>query len=222
MYRDRYDNEVTASSQAAVDAYIDGVDLILAAQAGADTALERAIAEDPAFALAHAALARYLQMMARPAEAVAAMYKARTLSGTVTPRERAHISIIGHLIDGNGAKAFEEITRHVADYPRDALAVQPCAGVFSLIGFSGRSGREAENLAFFTALKPAYGEDWWFETILAFSQIEVGQLVQGEKTIERAFAANPANGNAAHYKGHFHYEVGDCATGRAFTRDWRK
>jgi Tfp pilus assembly protein PilF len=219
--QDRYGNIVSSTSQAAVDAYVDGVDLFLAAQANGDVAFERAIAEDPSFALAHAGLARFLHSIARLTEAKAALEKARALAPKASAREQAHISILRHVIEGRGAQAFEEINTHIGDHPRDAMAVQPCAGVFSLIGFSGRSGREAESLAFFTALQPAYGTDWWFDSILAFAQTESGQLAQAEITTERAYRANPDNANSAHYKSHFHYEVGDAVTGRKFLKEWR-
>lgn len=221
MKKDRYGNTLSSSSQVAVDAYVEGVDLFLAAQAGGDAAFERAIVEDPSFALAHVGLARFLQTIARPAEAKAALAKARALAPNTSAREQAQISIIGHVIEGRGAKAYDEINRHVHEFPRDAMAVQPCAGVFSLIGFSGRDGREAESLAFFTALQPAYGDDWWFDSILAFAQTEVGQLAQAEITTERAYQANPTNANSAHYKSHFHYEVGDAKAGHRFLKEWR-
>lgn len=220
--QDRYGNEVSTASHAALAAYDEGLELFLAAQVGPDEAFAKAAAEDPSFALAHLAQARSLQMLARPAEAKAALQRARDLADGVSAREQAQISILGHVIEGRGAQAYLEILAHVGDHPRDVMAIQPCAGVFSLIGFSGKEGREAESLAFFNALKPVYGDDWWFLSVLGFSQIEVGQLDQGEKTINAAFDANPKNGNAAHYKAHFHYEAGEAEAGRAFIHDWIK
>jgi len=222
MKRDRYGNDCSTASAAAMEAYIEGVDLFLAAQAGPEIAFERAVQEDPSFALAHAALARSLQTIARPAEAMGALTTARSLAPHVTARERAHISVLGHVISGKGTLAYPEICEHIKEYPRDVMVVQPCAGVFGLIGFSGRPGREAENLAFFGSLHPAYGADWWFESVLAFAQVEVGQLAQAAITTERAYIANPANGNSAHYKAHYHYEAGEGEAGRAFIGDWRR
>ncbi|MCF8468363.1 MAG: hypothetical protein K9G33_13250 [Sneathiella sp.] len=218
--QDRYGNEVSTGSRAALDAYVEGVDLFLAAQAGAGAAFERAIAEDPYFALAHAALARHHQMYARPMEAVKAMISARELGAGYTAREQSHISIIGSLIDGNSARAYTGILTHIADYPRDPLILQPCAGVFSLIAFSGRVGRDAETFAFFDHLRPQLEYDWWFDCVYAFSLIELGRLGDAETIIERSYAANPANANAAHYKGHFHYEAGEHAEGWEFVKAW--
>lgn len=219
--QDRYGNEVSTGSRSALDAYVEGVDLFLSAQAGAEAAFERAIAEDPSFALAHAALARHHQMYARPLEAMKAMISARELGAGFTVREQAHIAIIGQLIDGNSPAAYDAIRAHAADYPRDLIALQPCAGVFSLIAFSGRVGREAETFAFFDNLRPALEKNWWFDTALAFALVELGRLGEAEPILERAYAANPANANAAHYKAHYHYEAGEHKEGLEFLRAWR-
>lgn len=221
MLRDRYGNEVGTSSKSALDNYVEGVDLFLAAQAGADTAFERAVVADESFALAHAALARSLQMMGRPADAADAITRARPCSDGLSVREQGHLAVLSHLIEGNGPAAYAAVLDHVADYPRDALIVQPCCGVFGLIGFSGAAGREAEQLAFLSSLAPHLAGEWWFDCQYAFAQVEVGQLDRAQKTIERGFAANRSNANGAHIQAHVFYECGDNAAGRALVENWR-
>jgi len=221
MLTDRYGNELSTTSLAAIDAYDEGLELYLAGQYGADLAFARAAEEDPSFALAHAALARSYHAVGRGADVAAPLGQARSLAAGLTAREAAHLSILGHVMEGRGAQAYQEIRSHVASHPRDTLAVQPCAGVFSLIGFSGREGREAESLAFFSTLAPAYGDDWWFLSVLGFAQVETGQLAAGEATLQKSYDGNPLNANAAHYTAHFHYENGDRDNGRAFIHDWR-
>lgn len=218
--QDHYGNEVSTGSRAALDAYVEGVDLFLAAEAGAGAAFERAIAHDPSFALAHAALARHHQMYAEPMEAVKSMISARELGAGYTVREQSHVAIIGHLIDGNGARAYRDIKTHIQDYPRDMLTLQPCAGVFSLIAFSGRASREAETFAFFDHLKGAFDQDWWFDCVYGFALTELGRLSEAEPIMERSCRANPSNANAAHYKAHYLYEAGEHAAGRDFVHDW--
>ncbi len=220
--QDRYGNEVSTGSRAALDAYIEGVDHFLAAQVAAEEALKRAVAHDPSFALAHAALARYYQMTAQPTEALKSMISARELGAGFTPRERAHVAIVGQLIDGNGAAAYADIKQHVADHPRDVMMLQPCAGVFSLIAFSGRPSRDAETFAFFDNLKHHFDNDWWFDCVMAFALSEIGRLDEAKPIIERSFDNNPANANAAHYKAHFLYECGAHEEGRSFIHDWLK
>jgi hypothetical protein len=88
MLTDRFDLPVTCAA-AAVDDYVAAVDLLLSAWPGADALLDRALAADPDFALAHIARARLLQLQARMAEAQAAAADARSRADRVTARERA-------------------------------------------------------------------------------------------------------------------------------------
>ncbi len=222
MLNDRYDDPLTTTSQSARDAYIEGVDSILSANAGGGRVLQRAIEADDGFALAHVALARTLQISARGAEAVEAMTKARALTAGTSDREKGHIAMLGHLIDGDGPSAYAAAIDHLAAYPRDALIAQPLTGVFGLIGFSGLAGREAEQLAFLARLAPHYGEDWWFGTQFAFAQIEVGQADRASRTIKRALDSNPRSAHGAHVRAHVHYERGESEAGLLFLREWRQ
>src|SRR4051812_5072655 len=100
MTVDRYGLELTTASQAARDAYVEGVDLFLSANFGSEAAFNRAITADPSFALAHAALARTLQLYAKPDAAKAAASRARELGKDLPPRERANMEMLAGLVDG--------------------------------------------------------------------------------------------------------------------------
>src|SRR6266851_1240446 len=91
---DRFGLPLTTSSAKAAARYIAAVDLLLSANLGAEEQLERAVAADPDFALAHIARARLLQLRARMPEARAAAAQARSLCDGVTARERQHIDAI--------------------------------------------------------------------------------------------------------------------------------
>lgn len=224
MLHDRYGNPVTTASPEARDAYVAGVDLFLAGQVGVADAFERAIAADPSFALAHGALARahHVRGDLAAARAARAGLDDGAAGDSLTRRERSHLAVIDLLLAGDGAGAYGAILAHLAEHPRDVMMVQPCAGVFSLIGFSGQAGREAEQLAFMAALAPHYGGDWWHGTQLAFAQGEAGQLDRARDTIEHAFAANPRNAHAAHVRAHVQYERGEHAEGRRLVEDWHR
>ena len=73
MNRDRYDLPLTTASDKAARHYRDGVDCMLSAWRGAEDAFDKAIAEDPGFALAHIGRARLhqLNMESRQARAMA-------------------------------------------------------------------------------------------------------------------------------------------------------
>lgn len=222
MLTDRYDNPISTSSTAAHAAYQRGMDEFLAAGPGGEAAFREAIVADEGMAVAHIALARQLQMLARGPEALEALGRARALSGGVTEQEAGHINALGLLIEGKGPEAYKAIRAHCDLYPRDAMVAQTCIGVFGLIGFSGQPGREAEQLAFTSTLLPHYGEDWWFLGGHAFAQVEAGQVAKAAETVERSLAQQPRNANSAHYKAHIHYEAGESAAGLAYIADWRR
>ena len=60
MLADRYGLGVSTTSADALDAYVQGCDLVLDPYPGAAAAFDRAIAADPGFALAHAGKALWL------------------------------------------------------------------------------------------------------------------------------------------------------------------
>lgn len=222
MLADRYDNPLSTASVAARDAYDTGMDRVLSASAGAEAAFREAIAADEGFALAHVGLARTLQILGRGNEVKAPLERARALAAGTTARERSHIEAFGLVCTGQGAAGLEAIRGHVASWPRDAMMLAPATSVFGLIGFSGKAGREAAQLALLEPLEAQYGDDWWFRTVFAFAQIELGQFERGRANIDKALAAFGRNAHAAHIKAHLHYEQGEREAGRAFLADWAR
>jgi hypothetical protein len=222
MLRDRYDCELSTTSLAARDAYVTGCDLLLSANPGGELLFERAIAEDEAFLLGHAALARSLQGIGRPQDGKACLARAQHLVSRATDREKSQFSIVENLLDGRSTVALEEIYRHVQSWPRDAMALAPATGVFGLIGFSGKTGREQAQLEMLQPLAIHYGNDWWFLGALAFSEIEQGLLDVGRAHVEMSLRGNSRNANAAHVSAHGYYESGDVSDGIRFLRDWLK
>lgn len=221
MFKDRYGNPVTAASTEALDAYQHGFDLFLSAEAGVPEALRAAIALDPNMAGAHLALARYYQSYMKRDLVAEHLAAARAAEG-LTAQEQGQVHALGLLLEGRGPEAFAAIKAHLTEHPRDALVAQPCIGVFGMIGFSGQPGREAEQLAFTTALAPHYGDDWWFLAGHAFAQMEAGRTGPAADSIERSLAMRPRSGNGAHYRSHLYYEVGEISAGYNYLREWQK
>ncbi|MEO1550844.1 MAG: tetratricopeptide repeat protein [Pseudomonadota bacterium] len=217
---DRYDNILSTDSEPAADAYGRGLDLFLEGRHGALAAFEEAVAADGAFALGEAALARAAMMDGDMPRAKQAISRAKALSTGATARERSQIEILDVLLSGQSAEARERVQIHVRAYPRDAMCAQLCTNVFGLIGFSGEVGREAELLAFTSALLPHYGEDWWMMSMHALSLCETGQIAASLSLMERSLALNPRNAQAAHFKAHAQYEAGETEAGRAYLGGW--
>jgi len=178
------------------------------------------VSADPQFALGHAALARAKMMAGDMAGAKASIADAEKYVASTAPREQAHVALFALLLSGQAAETRKRVMAHVQEYPRDALCAQMCTNVFGLIGFSGEVGREAELLAFTSALLPHYGEDWWMMSMQALSLCETGQIDASLTLMERSLALNPRNAQAAHFKAHAQYEAGETAAGRAFLSDW--
>ncbi len=224
MLQDRYGNDLSTTSATARDAYVEGMDRFLSSAPEVEEAYQQALQADPNFALAHLGITRNRQANGDGAGGREALAQARSAATTagLSPREQRHLNQRGLLIDGKGSDAYTAARAHLMDHPRDALVAQTCLGVFGLIGFSGRPGREAENLSLAEYLAPHFGDDWWFLCILAFAQMEARQPGPAEPNIERSMELHPRNANGAHYRGHHYYEVGERQTGYAYLSDWRK
>jgi len=222
MLKDRYGYDLTTASSAARDAYVLGLDRLLSADAKIENAFRDAVAADPNFALAHIALARTLQVLGRGGETKSLFERALELAPRTSEREQSQIAIFAKILSGQGGVAVPMILEHMKKWPRDAMALAPITGVFGLIGFSGKSGREAEQLAVLQPFASAYGDDWWFRTVLAFAEIEMHDFDNGLRNIETALRGNPRNAHAAHIRAHLHYELGERGEGLSFLTQWAK
>jgi hypothetical protein len=160
MLRDRDGNGISTASVAARDAYVAGVEAMLSTQLGAATALRRAVDEDPGFVAGHVALARAQQMAGRMGEARESLAAARAGLEGATSRERSQFGIYETLLAGDAMGALSKVRAHVAEWPRDSMALSPACGVFGLIGCSGLAGRERAQLELLAPLAGAYGDDW--------------------------------------------------------------
>jgi tetratricopeptide (TPR) repeat protein len=220
MEADRYGLALATSSPQAAAAYRAGVDLLLSAYPGAEARLQEAIGHDPGFALAHAALARHLQIYGRIGEARETIAQARRLVAGAAARERAHVGVLGLAIDGQAIKALEALLAHLEAHPRDALAFSLALGAFGLYGFSGRADHDAARLALCRRMEKHYGDDWWFLTHLGWSHTEAGVLAAGRRITERALELRRENAHGAHAYVHYFVEAGAGRDGERFVEGW--
>jgi len=220
MLADRYGLHLSTASQAARDAYLAGADCILAGTAGWREHLGRAIAADPAFAVAQVALARglFLDAEIKPAREAAA--RARELAAGATPREQSHVDAIALALEGKPVESLAATRAHVVEWPRDAMVLALATGVFGLVGFSGRREREEELYQLLSGLAPAYGHDWWFGSVHAFAASESGRRHEAWRLIESSMASNPGNAHGAHIKTHVLHEMGEMRRALDFLEGW--
>ena len=220
MLEDRYGLPLSITSAAARDAYVVGVDAILSATGDALGPLNKALELEPGFALALSAKARFLQVSGDARGAREAGAQAMDMAASASDRERSHANIFNLLTSGRGPDALALTREHVAQFPRDGFALSPSCSVFGLIGFSGRAGREPEQLELLEPLVQHYGDDWWFLTVYAFALVELGQWQRGRELVERALAANPDSAHTAHVLAHALYEGGEDRACADYLAKW--
>lgn len=220
MLADRYGLTLTTSLPEARDAYVEGIDHILAATFGANDAFTASVAADPGFALGHVGLARARMYDGDMPGAKEAIASALSCASGLTKREHSHLSVFDLLFQGRASEARGAVLEHSANHPRDVLVAQICTNIFGLIGMSGEPGRESIQLAYTTKLFNALGDDWWILSVHGQALCEVGRLDEAMAVMDRSLALNNANANASHFKAHTLYEQGSGEAGRAYLAYW--
>jgi len=219
MPNDRYGLSLTTTPPTAA-VYVDAVDRLLAAREGALEGFDRALAADPGFALAHIGRSRSLLVAGRGPEGRAAAAAALARAGGLERRERRHVEALAAAATGPGDRALALIREHLAEFPRDVVALAAANGIYGLIGVSGRQERNEDMLALLDGLAPAYGEDWWFLGAHGFARTEALGWKEGAPLIERSIALEARNAHAAHAWAHVLYERGDDESGARFVEGW--
>jgi tetratricopeptide (TPR) repeat protein len=220
MLADRYGLALSTGSAIARDAYVQACDLALTLYPGAVESYDRAIANDPGFALAHAGKAQVLMRQGDVAAARTALAAAKTAAAGLLEREASHVAFFDLVFSGQTDAAITVLHEHLAAWPRDALVVATAANPNGLIGGSGRIGQKHQIAVLMDNLAPHYGDDYWFLAYHAMALSEDGQLAAARPKIERSVAMNPRNAHGAHGFAHVCYESGEPDTARAFLSPW--
>jgi hypothetical protein len=105
MLTDGYELPLSTASTVARDAYVQGCGLALTSYPGAAAALDRAIAADPGFAMAHAAKAQVLIREGNVAAARAALATTKDLAADLPAREASHIACFDTVFTGRSNAA---------------------------------------------------------------------------------------------------------------------
>jgi len=75
-------------------------------------------------------------------------------------------------------------------------------------------------VAFMERLAPAYGDDWWYRSALAFTYHEVDRFEESRRLSEASLRQYPRNAHASHNLAHIAFETLDVEAGAAFLDDW--
>jgi tetratricopeptide (TPR) repeat protein len=214
---DRYGLQVTTSSAVAAERFQDGMDKLLSYGPGAEESFSAALEADPGLAVAHSGIALLALVQGDATTARAAAGRARETVAGATRRERQHVEALSALIAGETARGLALVDEHVAEFPRDAVLVNQAGNAIAL---AGRSDREEHRVAFIERLAPAYGDDWWFQSALAFAYHEVDRFEESRRLSERSLQQYPRNANAVHNLAHIAFETLDTEAGAAFLEGW--
>ena len=220
MLTDRYGLAVGTCSASARDAYVEGVELLLAACPGGAAAFDRALKDDSAFVLAHLGKARAMHLAGNVPAMRESFERAEVLLDAAADRERSQFDVFRRLFAGNAAGALAAVRSHMSIWPRDALILGLAANQSGLIGISGLAGREHDLADFLGRLAPEYGIDWFFDGHYAMALSEIGRREEARPRAERSLAQRSLNGYGAHAFAHLCYESGDLDAGVAFLREW--
>ena len=218
-FTDRYGLTVTTDSSVAFERFQEGMDHLLAYGPEGETRLAQAVEADPGLAVAHTGRALLALVAGDAAAARAAMARARETVGGASRRERQHVEALDAFVGGESARGFALADEHVKDFPRDAVLVNQ---VSSAIALAGAADREEYRVAFMERLAPAYGDDWWYQSALAFTYHEVDRFDESRRLSEASLQKYPRNAHAAHNLAHISLETLDCEAGApSSTSGWR-
>ncbi|GAB3282099.1 FAD/NAD(P)-binding protein [Kineosporia babensis] len=195
-----------------------GLERVMRLQAGAEDLLREATEHDPDFALAHAALAMLGHEAGATADVQASLAEAKravTIKGD--DRERSFVDVIDRRVSDVRRSGAQALINHIAIYPRDVLAV---SAAVPTIAFSGVTDLQQEAWALVEGLAPAYGDHWWYISLLAFTRQEQSRFEEAALLAESALACEPSSGHAVHAQTHVMYETGQHDEGRVWLDHW--
>jgi tetratricopeptide (TPR) repeat protein len=214
MFKDRYGLPLTTASQAAADAYVEGIDLLLSQNPDPGERFLSAIAHDDGFAMAHVALGLYQQLRADMPGANAAFARARERTGGTSAREQSLIAAVtkpaapGTSARGGALDAIPMLEQHLDEFPRDYLAVNRLT---QTLFFSGLPKAREQAKTVLDRSAPFLSDDWAFLGGHAFILEEFRHYDEASDRSERALELYPRYAGATHVVAHVNYET--CSHG---------
>ena len=215
--RDPLGLPLSTTAEAAA-AYNLGLDRVMRLQSGAEDLIREAVTLDPGFAVGHAALAMLGHESGADCDVDAALTAAQEAARRrADERERSFVEVVTRRVAdvrGSGAQA---LVSHLAQFPRDVLAA---SAAVPTIAFSGVTDVQQEAWELVEGLAPAYGDHWWYISLLAFTRQDQSRFDEAGMLAESALSCEPASGHAVHAQTHVLYETGQHEGGRVWLDHW--
>jgi len=206
MQTDRYGLPLSTSSQAAADAFIEGVDLMLSNNPDPAACFQAAIEADDGFAMAHATLGMQLQLRMDAQGAKVELDRARELMDGTSEREQSLIDAVarpGFVGRGGPMEALPLLEEHIDRFPRDYLAANRYT---QTLFFSGQPEARERARARMEKLEPVLSDDWAYLGGYSFILEEHAEYDAAQRLSERSLELYPRNAGAAHVVSHVNYE----------------
>ncbi|KRF16689.1 hypothetical protein ASG90_10555 [Nocardioides sp. Soil797] len=206
----------TTAEAAAV--YNAGLERVMKVQSGGEELIREASQLDPDFALAHAALAMLGHEAGADADVKASLDAARrAVRKRGDDRERSLVDVVGLRVKDVRRTGAQALMAHISEHPRDVLAV---SAAVPTIAFSGVTDVQQEAWDLVDGLAPAYGDHWWYISLLAFTRQDQSRFDEAGLLAESALSCEPSSGHAVHAQTHVLYETGQHETGRVWLDHW--
>jgi uncharacterized NAD(P)/FAD-binding protein YdhS len=215
--RDPLGLPLSTTAEAAA-AYNAGLERLMRLQSGADERLLEAVALDPEFAVGHAALAMLGHEGGAAVDVTASLDAAQQAARErADDRERSLVDVVSRRVRDVRNSGATALMNHIAQHPRDVLAV---SAAVPTIAFSGVTDIQQEAWELVEGLAPAYGDHWWYISLLAFTRQDQARFDDAGLLAESALACEPTSGHAVHAQTHVMYETGRHEAGRAWLDNW--
>ena len=215
--RDPLGLPLSTTAEAAA-AYNAGLERLMRLQDDVEVPLREAVAHDPDFALGHATLALLGHEAGADADVQASLEAAqRAVVTRGDERERSLVDVVAHRVRDVRHKGARALMNHLATHPRDILAV---SAAVPTIAFSGVTDVQQEAWDLVEGLAPAYGDHWWYISLLAFTRQDQGRFEEAGLLAESALSCEPSSGHAVHALTHVMYETGQHESGRVWLDHW--
>jgi uncharacterized NAD(P)/FAD-binding protein YdhS len=215
--RDPLGLALSTTAEAAA-AYNAGLERLMRLQSGADEKLVEAVTLDPDFAVAHAALAMLGHEGGSSIDVATSLEAARrAVRARGDDRERSLVDVVGRRVEDVRNSGATALMNHIAQHPRDVLAV---SAAVPTIAFSGVTDIQQEAWELVEGLAPAYGDHWWYISLLAFTRQDQSRFDDAGLLAESALECEPTSGHAVHAQTHVMYETGRHEAGRAWLDHW--
>ncbi|WP_103959769.1 tetratricopeptide repeat protein [Nonomuraea solani] len=227
MTHDQHGLAMTGAGAAAVRHYDRAIDELLHFRVEVDAEANAALAESPDFAMGNV-LAAYLGLLtteaedARTARARFGAFRRRIDETSLLPRERAHVSAVQALLDGDFLTCGARLADITVAHPRDALAL---AAGHQVDFFTGDARMLRDRIG--GALTAWHDDDRHFGHVLgmyAFGLEEAGHYDRSEEVGLRAVELNPRDVWGIHAVVHTYEMQGRFGDGVRYldarTPDW--